>query len=155
MQSAGLVRGAYHFFRAEFDGAQQAELFLRTVNPTLGDLPPVVDVELNDGVTGATLVSRLQAWLDTVEQQTGAKPIIYTLTSFWNPHFNDQFGQYPLWVAHYGPSPQPLPEGWANWAFWQYSQSLPVAGVPGNADHDYFNGDASQLLALTLGPKGP
>ncbi|HEV3469607.1 MAG TPA: GH25 family lysozyme, partial [Pyrinomonadaceae bacterium] len=85
-----------------------------------------------------------------VEPAAGAAPIIYTAAAFWNEHFNDQFGRYPLWVAHYGPVPSPLPRGWSNWTFWQYSQSLRVGGVGGPADHDYFNGPAEALQALAL-----
>jgi lysozyme len=148
MQAAGILRGAYHFYRAEQDAAAQAQHFVQTVHMADGDLPPVIDIEVNDGVVGAPLVSGVQTWLETVEQQTGVRPIIYTAASFWDAHFPAQFGQYPLWIAHYGPHPTPLPGGWTTWAFWQYSQSLPAGGVHGAADHDYFNGQQSELLAF-------
>jgi lysozyme len=150
MKAAGLMRGAYHFYRAQQDAAQQAAHFLSNVQFEAGDLPPVLDIEVNDGVTGATLVGGVQTWLDAVEPVAGASPIIYTNTPFWDAHFNDQFSQYPLWIAHYGPAPQPLPVGWTVWTFWQYSQSLTIAGVGGPADHDYFNGPLTQLQALAV-----
>src|SRR5437899_12852810 len=37
----GLLRGAYHFFRAAQDATAQAEQFTRTVTLEAGDLPPV------------------------------------------------------------------------------------------------------------------
>ncbi len=150
MKAAGLLRGAYHFYRAEQDAAQQAAHFLSNVQFETGDLPPVLDIEVNDGVTGEALVGGVQTWLDAVEPVAGATPIIYTNTPFWNAHFNDQFSQYPLWIAHYGPAPQPLPVSWTVWTFWQYSQSLTIAGVGGAADHDYFNGPLTQLQALAV-----
>ncbi len=150
MKAAGLMRGAYHFYRAEQDAAQQAAHFLSNVQFEAGDLPPVLDIEVNDGVTGAALVGGVQTWLDAVEPVAGATPIIYTNTPFWDAHFNDQFSQYPLWIAHYGPAPSPLPVGWTVWTFWQYSQSLSIAGVGGPADHDYFNGPLTQLQALAV-----
>ncbi len=150
MKAAGLLRGAYHFYRAQQDAQQQAAHFLSNVQFEPGDLPPVLDIEVNDGVTGSPLVGGVQTWLDAVEPVAGAAPIIYTNTPFWNAHFNDQFSQYPLWIAHYGPQPQPLPVGWTVWTFWQYSQSLGIAGVGGAADHDYFNGPLTQLQALAI-----
>src|SRR5262245_49797633 len=41
--TAGVIRGAYHFFRASVDGAKQAEFFVQTTGlPEPGDLPPVI-----------------------------------------------------------------------------------------------------------------
>jgi lysozyme len=92
----------------------------------------------------------VQNWLDLVAEGCGVKPIIYTLTSFWNQYFNDQFGGYPLWLARYSSAPGSLPAGWSKWTFWQYSQSLTISGVNGNVDHDYFDGTAADLQALTM-----
>ncbi len=150
MKAAGLVRGAYHFYRAQQPAADQAAHFLSTVRFEPGDLPPVIDIEVGDGVTGEPLVGGVQTWLDAVEPAAGATPIVYTNTPFWDANFNDQFGQYPLWIAHYGPAPQPLPRGWTVWTLWQYSQSLRIEGVGGPADHDYFNGPLPQLQALAI-----
>jgi len=154
MKAAGLLRGAYHFFRAAEPAAEQAAHFLSTVGFEPGDLPPVLDIEVNDGVTGEPLVGGVQTWLDAVEPAAGVAPVIYTNTPFWDAHFNDQFGSYPLWVAHYtsAPAPSPLPNGWSVWTLWQYSQSLGIAGVGGPADHDYFNGPLTQLQALAIQP---
>ncbi|HEX8686248.1 MAG TPA: GH25 family lysozyme [Pyrinomonadaceae bacterium] len=150
MKAAGLLRGAYHFYRAGEPAAGQAAHFLSTVGFEAGDLPPVLDIELDDGVTGQPLVGGVQTWLDAVEPAAGATPVVYTNTPFWDAHFDDQFSQYPLWIAHYGPEPSPLPAGWTTWTFWQFSQSLRVGGVGGPADHDYFNGTAAALRALAI-----
>jgi lysozyme len=150
MKGAGLLRGAYHFYRAQQDSTQQAEHFLSVVTLSPGDLPPFLDIEVNDGVTGSALIDGVQNWLETVSDEMGVTPLIYTLTSFWNANLNDQFGQYPLWLARYSSAPGALPEGWSDWTFWQYSQSLNIAGVNGPADHDYFNGSLSDLQALTV-----
>ena len=136
MKTAGLARGAYHFFVTADDATQQANLFLRTVaSLEAGDLPPVLDVEAQSG-TGGNLVSGVRTWLDLVAQKLGRQPIIYTGPSFWNEHLTSGFGSYPLWVAEYGvSSPKPV-NGWDGWTFWQYSQSGAVAGVSGDVDVD-------------------
>ncbi|HEX8458506.1 MAG TPA: glycoside hydrolase family 25 protein [Pyrinomonadaceae bacterium] len=149
MKEAGLVRGAYHFFRPEQDGVAQARHFLQTVQLETGDLPPVIDIELNDGVVGDALIEGVGNWIDTVAQATGMTPVIYTAAYFWNAYMNDGFGKFPLWIAHYASAPDPLPHGWANWTFWQYSQSLTIPGVNGTADHNRFNGSQNDLQALT------
>jgi lysozyme len=153
MKAAGLARGAYHFFHASQNAAAQASHFLATVQLSAGDLPPVIDVEISDNAANSAIVQGVQTWLDAVEQATGVTPIIYTGTAFWNAHLNNGFGRYPLWIAHYtgAPTPAPLPNGWADWTFWQYSQSLAINGVHGAADHDYFNGAPADLQALCVG----
>ncbi|MCA1567216.1 MAG: glycoside hydrolase family 25 protein [Acidobacteria bacterium] len=149
MKSVGLVRGAYHFFRPEQNAVEQANHFLQVVQLEPGDLPPVIDIELNDGVMGGALIAGVGNWIDTVAQATGMTPMIYTATYFWNEYMNDGFGKFPLWLAHYSSAPEPLPKGWANWTFWQYSQSLSIPGVSGAADHNRFDGAQSDLQALT------
>ena len=146
MKDAGIARGAYHFFLAAEDPTQQAEFFIRTVG-NLGpdDLPPVIDVESDSGVS-SNLVANVQTWLDAVAQGLGRTPIIYTAPSYWNANMNSDFGKYPLWVAEYGVSQPKAVNGWTDWTFWQYSESGKVSGVNGSVDLDYFNG--TTLAAL-------
>ena len=146
MKAAGIIRGPYHFYVSSNDPVAQANLFLETVGSLeSNDLPPVLDVESGSGTTN--LVSGVQQWLDTVEQQLGRTPIIYTGVSFWNDNMTSGFGNYPLWVAEYGVSTPKKVDGWSTWAFWQYSQSGSVAGM-NPVDLDYFNGSLDDLLAL-------
>jgi lysozyme len=142
---AGLLRGAYHFFHADQDAAAQANHYLQVVKIGPGDLPPVIDIEVTSNASNAAIVSGVKTWLEIVQQGTGLTPMIYSVASFWNAHLNDNFGNYPLWVAHYGvPSPK-IPEGWTNWNLWQYSQSGTVNGIVGSVDMNYFNGTIDQL----------
>lgn len=147
MKDEGITRGAYHFFLAADDPVRQADFFMSTVG-TLGpnDLPPVIDVESDSGVT-SNLVADVQTWLDTVAQGLGRTPIIYTAPSYWNANLNSDFGKYPLWVAEYGVAEPRAVNGWTNWTFWQYSQSGKVEGVSTGVDLDHFNGTSlAELL---------
>ena len=155
IKNAGLARGAYHFYDPMLDPAQQAQLFVRTVKLEPGDLPPVFDVEQAGTASHDALIRGCKIWLDTVEQLTGRKSIIYTRASFWNERLRSSSGQYPdwakdykLWTAHYTSAPNPLiPRGWTSWNFWQYTESGAVNGVNGRVDMNRFNGTVDDLRA--------
>lgn len=149
MKAAGLLRGAYHFFQAGSDAAAQAQNFIKTVGSLEAmDLPPVLDIESAGSASNSSIVTGVQTWLNTVEQGLGRKPMIYTNASFWNAHLNNQFGGYPLWIAHYDVASPKIPTGWTEWNFWQYSQTGKVQGISGNVDTDWYNGTYADLLAF-------
>lgn len=154
MKSAGMIRGAYHFFIASEDPTDQANFFINTVGSLdIGDLPPVIDVEADSG-TSSSLVENVQTWLNVVEQKLGLTPMIYTAPSYWNEYMNGNFGKYPLWVAEYGVTTPKSVNGWNEWTFWQHSESGSVEGINGSVDTDYFNGSYNDLLALTRASSG-
>lgn len=142
--AAGLLRGAYHFFRAEDDPQVQATWFWQTVGGP-GELPLVVDVEETMGQPASVVIANLTAFLASLEQLTGKQPMIYTDPGFWSSLGTSAFGAYPLWVANYGVAQPTLPAGWALWDFWQHSQTGQVAGIEGPVDLDVFSGPASAL----------
>lgn len=163
MKAAGLVRGAYHFFRPLRDANEQAQNFLKAVGKLeVRDLPPVLDLEhypvevekqwqqinLNERI------KRVQQWLDVVERATGRKTLIYTSSGFWKSYMGDTqvFTNYPLWIANYTDKSQPLvpANNWGGngWMFWQYTETGSVAGVKGNVDRNRFQGSFEKLLAF-------
>ncbi len=149
MGAAGLLRGAYHFFHPEDDAATQAQFFLSVVGTlSAHDLPPVLDVEITNGVSASTLWAGVSTWLETVASETGRRPMLYVSPGFWNANGgNPALIAYPLWLADYASAPA-LPSGFSTWSFWQYSQSGTVAGVTGAVDQDVFNGPVAALLAF-------
>jgi GH25 family lysozyme M1 (1,4-beta-N-acetylmuramidase) len=67
----------------------------------------------------------------------GRKPLLYTYP-YWASaiNFDQQFTQYPLWIASYQASPA-IPHPWTDWVMWQNSggsQHLPNGGVPVDTD---------------------
>ncbi len=156
MKTAGIIRGAYHFFEPTMDATAQANDFIQTVGSLqAGDLPPVIDVEINNGVSSSQMISGVTTWLTVVQQSLGRMPMIYTVASFWNANLNDQFGDYPLWIANYGVQSPAIPQGWSSWEFWQHSQSGSVSGVTGSVDLDWFNGSIADLMAFLQVPFVP
>lgn len=145
IKAAGMLRGAYHFFRADDDGTEQARFFLSKVEFQANDMA-VVDVELLDGVSSQQLLGRLRAFLQEVRQSTGRQAVIYTDINFWNAlDAGDEFSDHPLWIAEYGVEEPKLPNGWNGWTFWQHSQTSTVPGITGDADSNVFNGTGAQL----------
>jgi lysozyme len=148
---AGVMRGAYHYFRPNVDPVKQAENFLRVAQIRPGDLPPVLDVETSDGVAGDALLRSVRVWLETVERATGKRPVVYTYPDFWNRYASGSVGAYPLWIATYSRDQPMVPVGWSDWTFWQYTSTGRVAGIAGDVDQNRFNGGSTQLAALSRG----
>jgi lysozyme len=144
---AGIVRGAYHRFRAGQDAVAQANHFLAVVPLRDGDLPPVLDVESTDGVSDARLVRGVRAWLAEVERRTGKRPIVYTKPGFRRAHLGNALDDYPLWIAEYGVDSPSV----ARWHIWQHSEHGRVAGIDRAVDLDRFNGSHAELRRLAAG----
>jgi lysozyme len=153
IKNAGLIRGAYQFFRPGKDAAAQADLVIEKVGLLgPGDLPVTLDVEATDGQSAATITAKIHTWIDKVEAGTGKKPIIYTGKYFWNDNVvSADFADYPLWIAAYGPPCPDTPIPWNKWAMWQYSSTGSVPGISGNCDLDIFNGTFEELQTLANG----
>src|SRR6478752_6482672 len=84
-KKAGLLRGAYQYFRAGQDARAQADLLVAAVGRLgPGDLPAVLDIESTDGASDATIVANMKVWLERVEEGTGKKPIVYTAMYFYS-----------------------------------------------------------------------
>jgi lysozyme len=145
---ANLTRGAYHFFIATKSGKTQAENFISSVNLEAGDLPPVLDVEQSYGVSTLKLRERVREWLITVEQFYGVRPIIYTNVDFYKQYLQDEFDDYPLWVAHYKNVGKP--RIYRDWHFWQYSETGRVNGILSKVDFNVFNGDSTEFRRMLI-----
>jgi lysozyme len=145
---AAIRRGAYHFFRPQQDATQQAKNFLSAITGQTGELPPVLDFELLAGMSVDEAQHRAETWMQVVERETRAKPILYTGPSFWRDSLNNSelFAQHPLWIAHYTGAERPiLPIAWAEWTFWQHSEKGFVPGIKGPVDLNWFCGTATEL----------
>jgi lysozyme len=153
-KAARLLSGAYHFFRPGVDAEAQAETFLHVVPElTAGDLPPALDVEIDDGQTAHGILDGVQQWLEAVENVLGHRPIIYTSRGFWNAitAASARFSDYMLWVAHYTTASSPrLPAGFSDYVIWQFTEQGRISGVDGNFDLDRFNGSEDDLNALAV-----
>ena len=161
-KSAGLLRGAYHFFRCNVDAKKQADSYIdyvKSLNDP-GELPPVLDIETHDGQRRDKILPAARTWLDRVEAAFGKKPIIYSGKYFLQDYFSEAGGgppawskDHPLWLAQYPdryvPGTQPfLPRGWFQWTFWQYSDKGRLNGINADVDLNVFNGTLEELYRL-------
>lgn len=150
---AGVVRGAYQFFKPSQSVDEQAQMMIDAISPAQpGDLPPMLDVEASDGESSATVARKIDAWVAQVQAATGVAPIVYSGSYFWR----DQVGgsrneaDNPFWIAQYTTKCPNLPLPWDRWTLWQYSNRGSISGIRGNVDLDRFNGTVDDLRALAV-----
>ncbi len=144
-----LIRGAYHFYRADEDPVIQANNFLDNVKLESGDLPPILDIEkIPRRKSNKDLIDDLKIWCKIVEETYGEKPIIYTYYHYYKDFLKGEFDDYPLWLANYNDVPTPSPDD--QWNFWQFSENGIVYGINTKVDLDVYNGGVWSLKRLTL-----
>jgi lysozyme len=147
-KSNDIVRGAYHFFIGSKDGRLQAEHFIKKVDLSPGDMPPVLDVEQLNGANPQQLRAEAKEWLSVVENHYKVKPIIYTNIDFYKRNLGSEFDAYPLWVAHYYEEKQPRIQ--RGWIFWQHNDQGNVNGITAKVDFNVFGGDSLEFRQLLL-----
>ncbi|MCW4469594.1 glycoside hydrolase family 25 protein [Flavobacterium sp. MFBS3-15] len=136
---AGLVRGAYHYYRPDENSLKQAESFIKRVKLGKGDLPPVLDIEkIPAGQSMDSLKSGLKKWLGKVEGHYGMKPILYSGERFYADFLKDEFQDYTLWIANYSFFADEIKK---EWLFWQFTDKGSVGGIEGDVDVNIFNGN--------------
>ena len=146
-KSAGLKRGAYHFFYWCRTAGEQADWFIRNVPRDPDALPPVLDVEWNhDSACRQKLSTKLvrekmRVFIEKVERHYGKKPIIYTSPDFYEDNLQGAFTDYPFWLRSVAAHPSKVYPG-RRWVFWQYSGSGLSHGVEGRIDLNTFYGSA-------------
>lgn len=144
-----LVRGAYHFYRADEDPVMQANNFLANVKLEAGDLPPILDIEkIPRRKSTKKLVEDLKIWCRIVEEAYGVKPIIYSYYHYHKDFLKGEFDDYPLWLANYNNVPQPTPD--SEWEIWQFTENGIVYGINTKVDLNVYNGNLWSLKRLTL-----
>ncbi len=135
---AGLMIGAYHFFRFDVEGWRQSVNILRAIGERRLDLPVAIDVEEWGNPTEVTtekVVSELRSLIDLL-RQSGRDAIIYTNKNGYYRFIRNRFDDVPLWICSF--STPPLPEH-SRWTLWQHSHKGRVDGVAGAVDLVTYN----------------
>jgi len=147
-REAGLLVSAYHVVAPERPADSQMERFFDALGGRSSDLPLVLDVELSREISPEDITACIQACAESVEEEDGRKPIIYTARWFWDRNVVDgpNWADYDLWVANYGVDTPSLPGNWDDWTLWQYSDHGEVPGIQAATDLNWFNGSYDELL---------
>lgn len=169
-EGLGMRFGAYHFARpagasdaaATASAIAQADHLVDVAQPTAGELPPVLDLEVTGGLGPARLQVWAKAWLQEVYARTGVQPLIYSSPNFWKTRLGDtsQFAAAGnrLWVAHWTKNAAPFVPGgnWGGqgWTFWQWTNCSIVPGFLHCSDGDRMNGADPSSVAIAPYPTG-
>jgi lysozyme len=184
IKAAGMVRGAYYFFRPTLGAAVQGDIVANAVGMLGdGDLPVAIDVECmcpytpggscaatSAGCASATTAAAVLTDLaGRIASSTGKTPMIYSSVRIWDgaSYLNStlQMPNDADWLAGYLNGCVSIPTGWTDWKFWQYSdgtctgcidQNTTVPGVPSSpgVDRDRWNGTLADLMAFAAGSGG-
>lgn len=119
----GILRMAYHVIYPAQDPKRQMDNLFNTVGSDTGELPLVLDVELDHKQSPDKIQSNILKSAAIIEERTGRKPIIYSRASWVNPFITANrtppgwLNDYDWWLAHYlrsgseHPGPPALPKG--------------------------------------------
>ena len=139
-RDAGLKVGAYHFFRKNRTGEEQANNLLQAIKGKEFDLPLVIDLE-DDWGNGATVnrQNALERVMDMIEilNGKGYQVMIYTNLDGYNKYYKDMLGDHDLWLCSFT-SPDLLPS--LPHCIQQISHEGIVSGVKGDVDLNVFRG---------------
>jgi GH25 family lysozyme M1 (1,4-beta-N-acetylmuramidase) len=158
-KASGIKVGAYHFAQPgtnSNDAVNEANWFIKNAGPVSGELLPVLDLEVTNGLTDAQLEAWTQAFLDRVYALTGVRGAIYVSPSFWSNNVGNSTkiaaaGYKVLWIAHWTTSSTPIvpANNWNGngWTFWQYTSSGTVNGISSRVDlNRYRFADLGKVL---------
>lgn len=132
-REAGLLVGSYHVYSSKTTAYDQFRNFKSVVGKVKQDIVPVLDIEavhchkLN--------MKRVDKLLELMENEYGAKPMIYTSEKLYFTHFHNskKHRRYHFFIANYRRKPN-MP-----YTVWQYTQRGTIKGVRGPVDLSRFH----------------
>lgn len=143
---AGLKVGAYHFFRFDKEGVEQAKNLLEAIGDRVPDLGIAVDVESHsnpEGIDPEIVAERLLTMTEYLNLK-GHRVIFYTNRDGYYDYIREQFEGYPLWISSFSSVPIN-----ADWLFWQYNHRGHVKGIRGDVDLNVFCGSREEWEAFS------
>ncbi len=134
-----IILGSYHFFRFNKSGKKQALLFLKNASINVGDLLPVLDIEIWGNTISTQspeiVIKEIRVFLTTIEQNLGVKPMIYTNKETFLKYVKGNFDAYPIWFCDLINEPN---EEAPYWSFWQFSHKGKIEGSKYHIDFNVF-----------------
>ncbi len=148
----GLRVGAYHFFRYDRTGAEQAENFISRVEKTENMLPPVIDVEFygeseKNPPAQADVRRELDSMVQLLREHYGMEPILYATERSYRLYIAGAYEDCDIWIRNVTSQPR-LNDGRA-WIFWQFTNRRRLKGYQGREpyiDENVFCGSREEFL---------
>lgn len=134
---AGLKTGAYHYFRFDRDGVEQARHFLKVVGARPLDLGLAIDVEDAGNAIGVPVDSVVEKLDRMVEylNMCGHRVTLYSSRSGYEKYLMKSFPGYPLWICQFSDNSMNT-----DWTYWQYDHHGRVPGIKGDVDLNAYFG---------------
>jgi lysozyme len=140
--SAGLARGAYHYFSLCQPGRKQAENFLSVLPGDSDMLAPVLDLELTGNCArrppADEVLREISAFTTAVEKARGKQVIFYAPDAFYEAYLKGSGLNRRLWAR----SIWHQPDYAGNWVLWQYHDKGRVKGVATDVDLNVLHSEA-------------
>jgi GH25 family lysozyme M1 (1,4-beta-N-acetylmuramidase) len=152
-KAAGLLRSAYSFARFDLGnrGGDEARYLLSVAGSAIGDLPPVLDLEVGPPGAPVDLSPQARDWFSVIDAAWGEPAPLYSYSWFLQAYNLTEatVGKRRLYLAAYQSTPPVVPPGWPDGiVIWQNTDALSVAGIADPVDGDVTNLTLDQLRAL-------
>lgn len=145
---AALKRGAYHFFRFDRDGIEQALNLMGAIGDKELEMGIAIDVEKScnpDGIAEEEVTEKLLSMIDYLKLR-GYGVTLYCNKNDYYSYMSEDFPGSALWICSFSSNPIE-----AEWRFWQFSHSGSVAGINGKVDLNVFGGSREEWDAFIAG----
>lgn len=150
-ETAGVVRGAYHFYTLCRPAGLQAANFSAVVPREAGTLPPAVDLEFGGNCTARPPVEAVKADLtvfsDAILARYGVRPVLYVTREFLKAYGTALPPHSGVWIRSIAWAPY-RSEG--PWVFWQYHNRGTIGGISGPVDRNVFHADKDVFAAYLV-----
>ncbi|MBP9990999.1 MAG: glycoside hydrolase family 25 protein [Bacteroidales bacterium] len=131
-RAAGLLVGSYHLYSPRTTAYDQMRNIRSVVRKKDQDLKFVLDIE--EKHTRNLYMKRVDKLLELIENEYGAKPIIYTNEHVYRNYFSGpKYKKYQFFIANYRCKPR------IEYTLWQYTECGTVDGIKGRVDKIRFH----------------
>ncbi|MDE7382012.1 MAG: hypothetical protein K2N03_07805 [Muribaculaceae bacterium] len=151
-KKAGLKTGAYHFFRFDKDGVDQALNLTRAIGHRKLDLGVAIDVETHRNASGIDSVDIARRILEMTDflNMVGYRVTFYSNREGYYNYLRESVPGMTLWICSFSSTPIN-----AEWTFWQFDHRGKMPGIEGDVDLDVFCGNLSEWKNYLMGALWP